>query len=276
LHLTRGDCYQAHQALDQVDTLYGSLSHPLSASLAAWRAHVWLQQVMLEDNPDHAMESAVNWAESISKKDQSGENYVLHETIWPTHITLARVRLAEGKISEALTLTEKLRSQLETARARGALIQVLILQSLIQDASGQHSEALKTLLQGLTWGESEGFVRSITDAGIPIHLLLDDVRGEIKLPFHLNRYIFKLQEAIPNTGLPLNNSPQNRPPVHLTTAEMIILQKLSEGYSTAEIARELTVSDNTVKTHISHILDKFQVTRRAQAVHRARELAIVD
>ena len=59
LHLTRGDYDQAHQALDQVDALFSSLSHPLSASLAAWRAHVWLKQVMLEDNPDYAMESAV-------------------------------------------------------------------------------------------------------------------------------------------------------------------------------------------------------------------------
>ena len=276
LHLTHGDYDQAHQALDQVDALFSSLSHPLSASLAAWRAHVWLKQVMLEGNPDYAMESAVKWAESVSKKVQSGEKYVLHETIWPTHITLALVHLAVGKISEALTLIEKLRSQLETARARGALIEVLTLLSLIQEASGQHTEALKTLHLVLTWGESEGFVRSIIDAGTPINKLLDDARAELKLPYHMNRYILKLQEVIPNTGLPQNNYPESLSPIHLTTTEKKILQKLSEGYSTAEIARELTVSDNTVKTHISHILNKFHVTRRAQAVHRARELDIVE
>ena len=156
LHLTRGDCDQAHQALDQVDALFGSPFHPLSVSLSAWRAHVWLKQIMLEDNPDYAMEAAVNWAEVVSEQELSGEKYVLHETIWPTHITLARVRLAEGKTSEALTLIEKLRSQLEAAHARGMLIQVLAVQSLIQEASGQHKQALNTLQQALTCGEPGG------------------------------------------------------------------------------------------------------------------------
>jgi len=276
LHLARGDCNQAHQALDRVDAIFDSLFHPLSVSLAAWRAHVWLKQVILGDNPDYALAAAVNWADTISKQNRPGEKYVLHETIWPTHITLSRVRLAEDNIDEALASIETLRKHLENAHAKGMLIQVLALHSLIQEAAGMHPEALRTLLQALTWGEPEGFVRSIIDAGPPIYKLLAAVRSELKLPLRLNRYISKLLEIYRNSGLPQRSYTKHQPAIHLTTTEMKILQKLTEGYSTADIAKELTVSDNTIKTHISHILSKLHVTRRAQAVHKALELTLLD
>jgi LuxR family maltose regulon positive regulatory protein len=276
LHLSRGDCIQAHQALDQVDAVFDSLFHPLSISLAAWRAHVWLKQVILGDNPDYAMAAAVNWADTISKQNVPGEKYVLHETIWPTHITLSRVRLAEGNLDEALASIETLRKHLENAHAKGMLIQVFALHSLIQEAAGKHPEALRTLLQALTWGEPEGFVRSIIDAGPPIYKLLAAVRSELKLPLRLNRYISKLLEICRNSGLPQKSYLIHPPSIHLTTTELKILQKLSEGYSTADIAKELTVSENTIKTHISHILNKLHVTRRAQAVRKALELTLLD
>jgi len=276
LYLARGDFVQAHQALDQVDPLFDSLFHPLSGSLAAWRANSWLKQVILGDNPDYAMAAAVNWADTVSKQNQPSEKYVLHETMWPIHITLSRVRLVEGNLDDAMASTETLRRHLENAHAKGTLIQVLALHSLIQEAAEKHNEALRTLLQALTWGEPEGFVRSIIDAGPPIYKLLAAVRTELKLPLRLNRYISSLLEIYRNSGLPHKSFTKHQPSIHLTTTEMKILQKLSEGYSTAGIAKELIVSENTVKTHISHIFNKLHVTRRAQAVHKAMELTLLD
>jgi DNA-binding NarL/FixJ family response regulator len=48
----------------------------------------------------------------------------------------------------------------------------------------------------------------------------------------------------------------------------------SRGYSNAEISRELYISDTTVKTHITHILQKLNLRDRVQAVVLAYETGL--
>jgi RNA polymerase sigma factor (sigma-70 family) len=52
----------------------------------------------------------------------------------------------------------------------------------------------------------------------------------------------------------------------LSQREEEILQHLSKGYSTKEIAERLSVSVNTVRTHLQHIYDKLHVRSRTEAV----------
>lgn len=52
----------------------------------------------------------------------------------------------------------------------------------------------------------------------------------------------------------------------LSQREEVILQHLSSGYSTKEIADRLSVSVNTVRSHLQHIYDKLHVRSRTEAV----------
>lgn len=61
----------------------------------------------------------------------------------------------------------------------------------------------------------------------------------------------------------------------LTERESEVLKLIGEGLSNKEIGEKLDMSVNTVKTHIKHIYGKLGVTRRIQAVQRARELHIL-
>ncbi|HZX47538.1 MAG TPA: AAA family ATPase [Clostridia bacterium] len=61
----------------------------------------------------------------------------------------------------------------------------------------------------------------------------------------------------------------------LTDREMEVLKMMSKGMSNKEIAGELKMKVNTVKTHIKNIYGKLQVNRRIQAVARAKELGIL-
>jgi LuxR family maltose regulon positive regulatory protein len=61
----------------------------------------------------------------------------------------------------------------------------------------------------------------------------------------------------------------------LSDRELAVLSYLPTMLTTAEIAAELYVSVNTVKTHLKSIYRKLDVARRRDAVHRARALHLL-
>ena len=66
----------------------------------------------------------------------------------------------------------------------------------------------------------------------------------------------------------------SRPQIGLTEAEMEVLNALPDGSTLATIASSLGKSRKTVEKQVSSIYSKLQVTNRAQAVRRARDLGI--
>jgi len=61
----------------------------------------------------------------------------------------------------------------------------------------------------------------------------------------------------------------------LSDREVEVLKCLARGQTTAQIANGLFISENTVKTHIRHILEKMEVNNRAEAVARAAQLDMI-
>jgi DNA-binding NarL/FixJ family response regulator len=57
--------------------------------------------------------------------------------------------------------------------------------------------------------------------------------------------------------------------------ELEVLELLAAGQSNKEIARRLELSPNTVKTHVTKLLDKLHARRRTEAIQRARELGMI-
>ena len=62
----------------------------------------------------------------------------------------------------------------------------------------------------------------------------------------------------------------------LTPRELEVLALVATGQSNAEIAKSLCVSENTVKTHVTHILDKLGLRDRVHAVVYAYETGIIE
>lgn len=91
------------------------------------------------------------------------------------------------------------------------------------------------------------------------------VEGKSVLSPEVTRRVFKAISS--SQGIPLE--------VALSKREMDVLRCLAQGMTSAQIAGELFISENTVKTHVRHILEKLEASNRAEAVSRAIQMGII-
>ncbi len=63
--------------------------------------------------------------------------------------------------------------------------------------------------------------------------------------------------------------------VGLTQRENEVLHLLAQGHTNKEIARDLGLAPDTVKTHLSNVYRKLKVNRRTQAIRRAQSLLVI-
>jgi DNA-binding CsgD family transcriptional regulator len=72
-----------------------------------------------------------------------------------------------------------------------------------------------------------------------------------------------------------DGNPKAQAALGLSDRELQVLHELAAGHSNKEIARQLQVSPNTIKTHVARLFEKLGAKRRTEAIRRARELGIV-
>ena len=70
---------------------------------------------------------------------------------------------------------------------------------------------------------------------------------------------------------PPPKAPADQPEVHLTKRELEVLQHLSQGKTSTQIAEQLFRSPKTIRNHIEHIYQKLQAHSRVEAIEAARK-----
>ena len=89
---------------------------------------------------------------------------------------------------------------------------------------------------------------------------------------------FRLLQSAPFTRkilITLTGGPRTEPAALLSERELEVLACLAEGLTTLQIAMRLFISENTVKTHIRHILEKMEASNRTEAVGKATQLGLI-
>ena len=260
-----GDLGGALDLLNEAERLYVSDFFPNVRPVPALKARVWVAQGRLGE--------ALGWAreQGLSVDD---DLYYLREF---EHITLARVLMArhEGEragrsIHEATRLLERLLSAAEEGGRTGRVIEILVLRALAYQTLGAIPAALAALEPAVALAEPEGYVRVFLDEGPPMTSLL---RLAAKRATTRN-YVRRLLAAASETG---HDGPSKQALIDpLSERELDVLRLLGTELDGPAIARELTVSLNTMRTHTKNIYAKLAVTNRRAAVRRAAELDLLS
>jgi LuxR family maltose regulon positive regulatory protein len=261
----QGDPDGALVLLDEAERLYASDFSPNVRPVAAVRARAWIAQGNLSAAWGWAREHGVTVA---------GELSYLHEF---EHATLARLLLAQGtrdraddRIAVAAELTERLLAAADDGGRTGSAIDILVVQALARHARDDPAGALSSLARALALAEPEGYVRVFIDEGPPMLALLKLAAKDRKAPSHVRRL---LAAAVTIEG----RTPVEQPLVEpLSERELEVLRLLESELDGPEIARELTVSLATVRTHTRSIYAKLGVNSRRAAVRRAAELGLLS
>lgn len=193
-------------------------------------------------------------------------------------VSLARVYLAQGDPSAALSVLEPLRQEMDAKGWQDERLRVTILQSLALNAHGENDKAVQVLGDALGMGESSGFIRIFIDEGLLMYQLLSDAadRG-IKLDYTgklLAVFEAGNQKSNDKSSLSTTSSGQSLIDA-LSQRELEVLKLIAKGLSNHEISERLFLALSTVKGHNRIIFNKLQVQRRTEAIVRARELGLL-
>ena len=122
----------------------------------------------------------------------------------------------------------------------------------------------------MTLAQPEGYVRLFADEGAPMAALLKALRKQPDSPTHVNRLIAATTTT--RDHAPVDPAELVEP---LSERELDVLRLLGGDLDGPEIARQLSVSLNTVRTHTKNIYAKLGVTSRRAAVRQARDLKLI-
>ena len=144
-----------------------------------------------------------------------------------------------------------------------------MLLALAHQIGGDVGEALVPLERALTLAEPEGYVRMFLDEGPPIVALLEAAAKRGIARTYVRRL---LAFGRPEGGLRVKQDLIEP----LSERELEVLRLLATDLSGPDIAAELVVSLNTVRTHTKNIFSKLGVNNRRAAVSRAAELDLLS
>jgi LuxR family maltose regulon positive regulatory protein len=262
-----GDPETALDLLDEADRLYEGDFSPNVRPVPAVRARMWIRHGRVRDALDWAGRQGLSVVDDLS---------YLHEF---EHVTLARALVADsartgdtGSLDEALELLGRLLHAAEEGRRHGSVIDIRLVEALAHQCRGDLSSALAALEQALSLAEPEGYVRTFLDEGAPMAVLLTAAADRAGASPYVRRLRGPLG-ATPEGPTRDRTTPALVEP--LSSRERDVLRLLGTDLNGPEIARELVVSLNTVRTHTKNLYMKLGVNNRRAALRRARELDLL-
>jgi LuxR family transcriptional regulator, maltose regulon positive regulatory protein len=189
--------------------------------------------------------------------------------------TLARWHLLTGKFQAALNTLDGWQEDAARQGRVRSQVEALCLAALAYEQGGDRSQAARALTQALRIGQAKGFRRMFLDEGPRMAALIQAVLPMLanrSLNVYASTLLHSFSPEMVTTPGPGETNTLVEP---LSQQELRVLRLLAAGLSNAEIASELIVSRNTVKTQVQSIYRKLNVNSRDEARQVARELNLI-
>jgi LuxR family maltose regulon positive regulatory protein len=244
LLLADGDLAGCLALLEEAEAVYDTDMSPAVRPVGARRARTYVRQGDLS--------AARAW---IRERGLTTDDELRYVTEFE-HITLAIILLADRpddrQLQRVSAMLDRLLADALAGDRGSSVIEILAVQALAHDARGDSVKALDALRRATELAEPEGYVRVFTFLGPRLQ---------------------ELREALA-TGRVRPAAPSEVLVDPLSERELDVLRLLRSDLSGPDIARELVVSLNTVRTHTKNIYAKLGVNNRREAVRRADELGL--
>ena len=194
-------------------------------------------------------------------------------------LVLARLQVATGDPAAAgRTLAPLLADEPgQPAPELPLAIAAHLTDALANQELADHAAAARAMRRALDLAVPEDYRRVFVEGGAPVRVLLaDHLHRDNTHHLLVGSLLERLRTEAGRAASPAGRSAAAGPlVVPLSEREQVVLRYLSSRLSAGEIAEELYVSLNTVKTHIKSIYRKLDTNRRWDAVKRARQLQLL-
>jgi LuxR family transcriptional regulator, maltose regulon positive regulatory protein len=187
-------------------------------------------------------------------------------------VVLARLALAAGDPAEALRQLHAPSVRNARAQHPATRIEALALAAVAKNLLHDDEGALDLLEQALNRAQPDGYRLPLLVIGAPLRELL---KRRIRAGTGQRALAGELLQILEDERGPVNRDARRSLLDPLSDREEAVLRYLPTVMSKAEIASEMFVSVNTVKTHTKNIYRKLGVGTRTEAVRRARRLNLV-
>jgi LuxR family transcriptional regulator, maltose regulon positive regulatory protein len=185
-------------------------------------------------------------------------------------IAAAALRLAEGSPAAALTELAPVLGGPVPVVVGSRLVTAYALEAAARDRLGDQAAAENALERALDLAEPGGLLTPFLLC--PVRALLERHASHRTAHASLIAEVLGLYEGARLVPRPSSPGPLAEP---LSNSELRVLRYLPTNLTGPEIARELSVSPNTVRTHIKNLYAKLGTHRRAEAVEHARALGLL-
>ncbi|TMR11478.1 LuxR family transcriptional regulator [Nonomuraea turkmeniaca] len=255
LEMARGRHVEALAAFQAAEPLSELLAGPNPMGMAM---HAFRLQVLVRSGETKRA------AQALADLDQH------HRDRGEMRIALAMLRLTQADLRAATAALAPVLDGSASVPWPDWLEQAFLLEAIARDRLGDFGAAERALERALDLAES---------GGVLIWFLLQPTQDLLsRHSAHRTRHaslITEIQSLLAGRSPALARTAPQPPLEPLSDSEIRVLRYLPTNLSVPEIANELSLSPNTVKTHTRNLYRKLGINRRAEAVARARALGLL-
>lgn len=263
--LARGDAKAAHALIDRMQATarrrglayLGEIAQALRmrTALLSWPRDPALRERLERDEP-------LQWQPGVWRDEP---------TVWRQHhaagVTLVLGALLDGKASSAVAILDDLEAAASKGHRRRHLNMLAALRAAVRLQSGEGDSAIESFMPHLEACVREDDTQFLLDFGPPLLPMMQQAWQWSRQHGSSSRIRHVLSSAVAAVArtMTIRDAPSA-----LSERELEVLVELAKGAPNKVIARQLQMTENTVKFHLKKVFQKLQIQNRAEALQAAR------